>query len=51
MSMEEHLQQLLRAAEEIENQDQVDAATPAPRRRGRPLKQERQFRGNMKKKQ
>ena len=50
-SMEEHLQQLLRAAEERENQDQVDAATPAPRRRGRPSKQGRQFRGNMKKKQ
>ena len=51
MSMEDHLQQLLRAAEERENQDQVDAATPAPRRRGRPSKQGRQFRGNMKKKQ
>ena len=50
-SMEEHLQQLLRAAEERENRDQVEAATPAPRRRGRPSKQGRQFRGNMKKKQ
>ena len=52
-SMEEHLQQLLRAAEERENEERenVDAATPAPRRRGRPSKQGRQFRGYMKKKQ
>ena len=52
--MEEHLQQLLRAAEEREQQDQeVDAAPaiPAPRRRGRPKKQVQQFRGNMRKKQ
>ena len=51
--MEEHLQQLLRAAEEREQQDQeVDAAPaiPAPRRRGRPKKQVQQFRGNMRKK-
>ena len=53
VSMEEHLQQIMRAAEEREQQDQeVDAAPapPAPRRRSRPKKQVHQFRGNLRKK-
>jgi hypothetical protein len=51
VSMTEHLQQLLRAAEEREKQDQVDTTTPAPRRRGRPSKRGRQFNFNRRKEQ
>ena len=51
VSMDEHLQQLLHAAEEREKQDQVDTTTPAPRRRGRPSKRGRQFNFNRQKEQ